>query len=52
MLGKGFVYLLLLMVIVDFRRLFANTKPCKNGIQQVVVIYLTCDLSEVLNGAS
>lgn len=30
--SKGFIYLLLWMVIVDFRRLFANTKLTKNII--------------------
>lgn len=41
MLGKGFVYLLLLMVIVDFRRLFADTKLREDGSKDLFNADLT-----------
>ena len=35
--SKGFLYLLLFLFIVDYRRLFANTKLRKNILQLLIM---------------
>ena len=48
--SKGFLYLLLFLFIVDYRRLFADTKIPKNILQQIIIRHGSSDQTQLIQG--